>query len=395
MRRTPALLVALALTVAALVAPVRAQEGAMLSGRVVAGVTGEPVGGALVSLAVLDGVALVSQESVPSGPDGGFSFSVVPATGRSFFVSVDHAGARYSDSRSVGTLSEPVELVVYEASTDPSVLEVDSHSILVTGAEPNQGFVEVLERVTVFNRSDTTLVADTSAGGMPNLLRFALPAGARNLDVRSNLVGGDILEVDRGFALTTPVPPTPDEPHQFEFVYRVDYEGDAVDLSRTLRFGARTLTFVVPVDAGEPVAPGLESLGSAELSGRFWRLMEGTDITPGAAVSLGIGALPHPTLWARIGRVGADWYLLFVLPAMAGLAAAAGLWWTLRRRAPALTLAGSTPAEQRADLLAQAAGLEEARTAGTVGEREYGRRRAALKNALVRVGIEERTGEGR
>ncbi len=394
MRRALALLtVALALVV--LAAPTSAQEGATLSGTVVHGRTGEPVVDAVVSLAVLDGVALVTQESARSGPDGAFAFSVVPATGRTFFVSVDHAGARYSDSRSMGTLAEPVELVVYEATTDSGVLEMDSHSILVTGADPDEGFVEVLERVTVFNRSGTTLVADTGSGNMPNLLRFALPAGARNLDVRSNLVGGDILEVDRGFALTTPILPTPDEPHQFEFVYRVDYEGDAVDLSRTLRFGARTLTFVVPVDAGEPLAPGLESLGSAELSGRFWRLMEGADIAPGTVVSLGIGALPHPSLWARLARMGGDWYLLYVLPALAGVVAAAGLWWALRRRTPAVALTGSTPAERRENVLAQAAALEEARARGAVDEGEYQRRRAALKAALVRLGVEERTGEGR
>jgi hypothetical protein len=394
MRRALALLT-VALALMALAAPASAQEGATLSGTVVHGRTGEPVVDAMVSLAVLDGVALVSQESARSGPDGAFAFSVVPATGRTFFVSVDYAGARYSDSRSLGTLAEPVELMVYEATTDSGVLEMDSHSILVTGADPDEGFVEVLERVTVFNRSGTTLVADTGSGGMPNLLRFALPAGARNLDVRSNLVGGDILEVDRGFALTTPILPTPDEPHQFEFVYRVDYEGDAVDLSRTLRFGARTLTFVVPVDAGEPLAPGLESLGSAELSGRFWRLMEGADIAPGTVVSLGIGALPHPSLWARLARVGGDWYLLYVLPALAGLVAAAGLWWTLRRRTSAVALTGSTPAERRANVLAQAAALEEARAGGSVDEGEYQRRRAALKAALMRLGVEERTGEGR
>jgi hypothetical protein len=394
MRRALALMT-VALALMALAAPASAQEGATLSGTVVHGRTGEPVVDAMVSLAVLDGVALVSQESARSGPDGAFAFSVVPATGRTFFVSVDYAGARYSDSRSLGTLAEPVELMVYEATTDSGVLEMDSHSILVTGADPDEGFVEVLERVTVFNRSGTTLVADTGSGGMPNLLRFALPAGARNLDVRSNLVGGDILEVDRGFALTTPILPTPDEPHQFEFVYRVDYEGDAVDLSRTLRFGARTLTFVVPVDAGEPLAPGLESLGSAELSGRFWRLMEGADIAPGTVVSLGIGALPHPSLWARLARVGGDWYLLYVLPALAGLVAAAGLWWTLRRRTSAVALTGSTPAERRANVLAQAAALEEARAGGSVDEGEYQRRRAALKAALMRLGVEERTGEGR
>ena len=370
--------------------PAGAQEGASLTGRVDDGTGGAPLEGVTVSLTVLDGVALVGQQSIQTDAAGAFAFAVVPATGRTYFITVDHEGARYSDSRSVGTLGEPVVLAVYPATQDNGVLEVDSHSILVTGADPAEGFVEILERVTVFNRSLTTLVPDTTSGGMPTFLRFALPAGARNLDVRSNLVGGDILEVDRGFALTTPITPTPGEPHQFEFVYRVDYDGDALDLSRTLRFGARTLTFVVPVDAGEPTAPGMESLGSAELSGRFWRLMEGADIAPGTVVTLGIGSLPQPSLWARIARVGGEWYLLYVIPVLAGLAVAGGLWWALRRRGPAITLTGATPAEQRESLLAQAAALEEARASGTVGEREYTRTRAALKAALVRMGIAER-----
>ncbi len=350
----------------------------------------------LVSLDVLEGVSPLAQLSARPAADGTFSFTVAPAPTRTYFLSVEYQGARYSASRRAERLSEPVTLTVFDATNDPGVLRFESYTVLVTGARADEGVVEVLERAAVSNDSDTTLVPDFNAEGpaMLGFLRFGLPAGAYNLDVRSDLVGGEVLEVDLGFALTTPVPPTRGEPHEFEFVYRLDYDGAAADLSRTMRFGAGSFRFVAPVDVARPAAARLDDLGAAEIDGRLLRLLEGEDIAPGERVEMSLSGLPTPSLLARLQRQAGDVYLRLVVPGAIALAMLGLLGVALARRgrAPVPEPGGAGAVERRAALLAEVGALESRRRGGGVTERRYEEARATLKQALVELELGERLG---
>ena len=349
----------------------------------------------LVSLDVLEGVSPLAQLSTRPAADGTFDFSVAPAPTRTYFLSVEYEGARYSATRSAGALAEPVTLTVFEATDDPSVLRFETYTVIVTGAVADDGFVEVLERAVISNESDTTLVPDFSAvgAGMLGFLRFGLPAGAYNLDVASDLIGGEVLEVDLGFALTTPVPPTRGEPYEFEFIYRVRYDGDAVDLSRTMRFGAVSFRFIAPVDVARPFSPRLDDLGAAELDGRLLRLYEGKDIAPGERIDLTLSGLPSPSLRSRLARQAGDAYLRFIAPGAVALAMAGLLGLALvRSRGRGATPAGASAPERHAALLAEAGALEDRRRDGRVSDRRYEAERAALKRSLVELELDRRLG---
>ena len=352
--------------------------------------------GLLVSLDVLDGVSPLAQLTARPAADGTFAFTVAPAPTRTYFLSVEHQGARYSASRRIGTLGEPVTLTVFDATNDPSVLRFDTYTVIVTGALGDDGIVEVIERVAVSNGSDTTLVPDFEAEGpaMLGFLRFGLPSGAYNLDVRSDLVGGEVLEVDLGFALTTPVPPTRGEPHEFEFVYRLDYEDASVDLSRTMRFGAASFRLVAPVDVARPASPRLEDLGAAEFDGRLLRLLEGNDIAPGERIELTLTGLPTPSLRARLLRQAGSVYLRFVVPGAVALALLGLFGFALARRgrAAAPSSTGASTTDGRGALLAQVSALEARRRDGSVSNRRYDAERDALKQALVELELGERLG---
>ena len=79
----------------------------------------------------------------------------------------------------------------------------------------------MLEAARLRNASDRTFRADVLIDGPMSMVRFSLPDGAADLDVEASLPGGHVLQVDRGFALTMPVPPGE---HDILFVYRVPYE---------------------------------------------------------------------------------------------------------------------------------------------------------------------------
>ena len=334
------------------------------------------------------GVTSLARESVVPDASGRFTFDVVPAPGRTFFLTVEYQGAAYSATRDPSSLDDPPVVTVFDATHDTSVLAVESYSVIAAGAVPGEGFVEVLERAVVRNDSGMTLVPDQNAEGpaMRSFLRFALPPGAYNLDVRSNLVGGQIIEVDRGFALTTPVLPSGGEPHQFEFVYRLDYAGPDLDLSRTMRFGAESFRFVAPVDVAVPASPRLTDLGATELNGRLLRLLEGQDIEPAEAVALRLSGLPTPSPLDRARAIAGDWYVRYAAPGAVALVGGALLVLAALRRRGARRM----PTGPHALLLRRAEALRRAHREGALGEAGYAREARALRAGLVRLELEER-----
>ena len=343
----------------------------------------------VVTLNVLEGFTPLSQVSARPAPDGTFELTTVEASGRTYFLTVEYQGAQYSASRRPGELAEPVVLTVFDATNDPTVLTFDSYTVIVTGAVADDRFIEVLERAVVRNDSDTTLVPDITGPGaeMLGFLRFALPRNTYNLDVRSDLAGGEVLEVDLGFALTTPVPPTRGEPYQFEFVYRLGYDDQVVDLSRTMRFGAGSFRFVTPVEVGQPASPRLEDLGAAELEGRLLRLLEGQGIEPGERIELTVSGLPTPSAWSQFRRKGGESYFRYVVPATMAVALLALLAYALGGRR---VTAGATG--QRGTLLERTAALEARFHAGSVSRRRYEAERDELKRALVELSLRDRAG---
>ena len=370
-------------------APALAQDGLDLAGTVRNGTPQaafDPTS-VRVTLTILEGVVSIDQRTLNPEADGGFVFMDVPVgTGRIYFVSAEHQGAVYSASLQLSDVPFNASITVFDATTSTDVLTFESYSVIVTGADANDRIIEVLERAAVRNDSGYTLVPDFTVEGAPMLsfLRFALPPGATNLDVRSNLVGGDVLEVDRGFAISTPVPPTLDEPHQFEFIYRLTYDGDTIDLSRTMRFGAESFRYVVPGDTGFGISADLDDLGTTDLSGRAFQLLETRDVPRGHTMDLHVTGLPQPTLLGRIANSGGEWYLRYAIPGAMAVALAAALLWGWRRRSQALA---SRP-DAHALLLRRAAELEQRR--GSIPLARYERERAGIKRALVDLGVRSR-----
>ena len=346
---------------------------------------------ARVTLNVLEGITLVAQDSALPDESGVFNLTAAAGEGRTFFFSVEYQSATYSAVRDTSELDAPVIVTVFDATHDTSVLTVQSHTVIVTGAVPDDGFVEVLERAIVRNDSSLTLTPDLNAESpaMLSFLRFALPPGAYNLDVRSNITGGQVLEVDRGFALNSPIPPTaPGQPHQFEFVYRLDYDEPTLDLSRTMRFGAESVRFVVPVDVATPSSPRLTDLGATDLNGRLLRLLEGQDIAPAEVLNLAVSGLPGRSAFDVARESTGEWYVRYAVPAAVGVTVAALLLLSFRRRRAAAT--GGVTREQ---LLGQVRELRDVYNRHAISAAAYEGRSRAIRDALVQADVRERLAE--
>jgi hypothetical protein len=361
-----------------------------------------------ITLNVFEGVTSFDPVSTIPASDGSFAFTVTAAPDRIYFFGAEYQQVAYSETRSSTTLNDPLLITVFPSTHDTSVLDFRLYAIIAGGPAVaaniapddrcllKNGCLEMLEFVEIRNDSGMTVVPNFNAvaeSQMLSFLRFGLPEGAYNLAVDSNLVGGDILVVDRGFALTTPITPTDERAHVFSFRYFIDFKEGSLDLSRTMRFGADEFNFVGPVGTGRPESPQLLDLGVADRDGRLLRILEGADIEAGEFLILSMSGLPTPTIWARMVAVAGDRYVTYGAPGLVVAAMLVMMLYSFLRRRFAFDLSAD-PVAQETLLLQRAAELEEQRRSGSLSDHRYGSARAEIKQALMDLRVRQHdTGE--
>ena len=310
---------------------------APVSGVLVNGTRGGPIPAGATVLLHQFGVDAGSVDTyeTTTDADGAFGFGDVPPTpdGGSAAVVAIYGGTRYSEALSPSETSDPVSLTVYELTRDVSVVATTEQSIIVAGIDTATRRMAAVQLFTLENRSDTTLVPDLSAPpmiGQFSFLRFSLPAEASNLDVSTDLVGGEVIPVGTGFAITAPVQPGR---HQVSFTFTVPYQGDTLAWRDNTLQGAESLRLLIPDEFGDIGVGGLpaqEPLTLGEITYRVW----GTEnLAPGAGVDLQLSGLPEPSWITRLGNPLSEarfWYA--AIPVMVAAMLAGLLIWGVWRR---------------------------------------------------------------
>ena len=309
-----------------------------------------PVSGALVNgtqggAIPANATVLLHQFGVDSGSvdtfetttdtKGEFRFEDVPPTpenGSAALVAV-YGGTRYSEVLSPSETASPVTLTVYELTRDVGVVTTTEQSIIVAGIDTATRRMAAVQLFTLENRSDTTLVPDLSAPpmiGQFSFLRFSLPTEATNLDVSTDLVGGEVIPVGTGFAITAPVQPGR---HQVSFTFTVPYDGDTLAWRDNTLQGAESLRLLIPDEFGNIGVGGLpaeDSLTLGEITYRVW----GTEnLDPGAGVDLQLTGLPEPSWITKLGNPLSEarfWY--GAVPVIVAIVLAGLLVWGVWRR---------------------------------------------------------------
>ena len=267
--------------------------------------------------------------------DGAFRFDDVPAPqdGDSLALAADYGETRYTAVVSPAELSEPLTLTVYEFTRDVGVVVTTEQSIIVAGIDAATRRMAVVQLFTLENRGDTTLAPDLSAPpmiGQFSFLRFSLPANAADLDVSTDLVGGEVIPVGTGFAITAPVQPGR---HQVSFTFTVPYQGDEVTWRDNTLQGAETFNLLIPEEFGNIGVGGLTPDQGFTVGGVSYRVWRADNLTPGAGVNLTLSGLPEPSWLTRLGNPLSEvrfWY--GAIPALVGVALAGLLVWGIWRR---------------------------------------------------------------
>lgn len=309
-----------------------------------------PVSGALVNgtqggLTPAGATVLLHQFGAGSGSvdtfetttdtDGSFRFDDVPPTpeGGSAALVAIYGETRYSRVLSPADAGEPQTLTVYEFTRDVGVVTTAEQSIIIAGVDTATRRMAAVQLFTLENRSDTTLVPDLSAPpmiGQFSFLRFSLPPDATNLDVSTDLVGGEVIPVGTGFAITAPVPPGR---HQVSFTFTAPYEDDTLAWRDNTLQGAESLRLLIPDDLGSIGVGGLAALEPLTLGEITYSVWGAENLAPGAGVDLQLSGLPEPSWITRLGNPLSEarfWYV--AVPALVSAALAGLLVWGVWRR---------------------------------------------------------------
>jgi len=294
-------------------------------------------------------------------------------------LTVDYKAVLYSSLIDVVPGTESlISISVYENTDDSEVLSIDSASIVVSEIDINNGTISILEMASIVNDSKLSYVP---GGGPMDLIRFALPPGASNLIFDTSLLGADYIQVDRGVALISSVPPGS---HEVFYSYVVPYVGSTWNFSRSWRYGANNLKVLVPENLAKLQLGLIDEVKQISLAGKNYNVVEISDVGREENLSLSLSdieELSYPSKFKvqlksvnfqYVGPVGLSLILI--------VAASWGIWRTakLRDRHAGLFL-GSTEVQIVRDMLTE---LESLNKEGLIDQRQYTERKSGLEKRL-------------
>ena len=301
------------LTIAAHHTAAAQQSPVSVSGQVV---NGSPDADSVVGLAVIlhmQGETTYDNKVTITDNDGRFTFDDIlydPAL--LYGVSVRYQDTVYGAEVSLadGT-PPPLTIEIYDAVYEQDVIRVGSSSLLFADADRMTQTVSALEIVKVINDSDFTFVP--GSGGPMSLLRFGLPPGAEGLQVDTRLLGADVVQVDRGFAVIGSVPPGE---HDIMFTYAFPYDGTETTFTKNFPFGADNLRVLSP---NEVLTLASEEIGAPEpvtIGERPYQLIETSGIERGSRINVQLSDLPRTTFTDRVQGAVTGARYEYVAPAL-------------------------------------------------------------------------------
>jgi hypothetical protein len=383
-----------------------AASGATLSGSVVNGTHGNaPASGTQVVLQTyISHASAQDSATVTTDAQGRFTFAGLDGSGATTYaVYTRFQGGTFASgviTFANGSVA-PQTLTVYDATASDANVRVALTTLLLGAPDQRTGLIPVGEFVTFDNTGHTAYVpAVAPSGGQPmGLLRFWLPAGARNLSVGAGFEGAQILQVNTGFATSATVPPGKS---QFAFVFDLPYSSTQYLLDYKTEYPTAQVAVLAPVGT-HTAGADFVAQPSVTALGQQYDLYTRDNVADSVHLHLQLLGLPLPgerpdldfTQLLALGGALALWLaLLLALYVRRGdLAQALGL----TPGSAAVALAAATPPQsggsvqereaERKRLLKALLALENARAAGSISTADYearaGRTRATLRRLLA------------
>ena len=363
-----------------------AQQGpALISGEVVNRTPGgELPASRLVVLHILMQDGNQDFKSASTDANGAFSFTDVPlAEVLGYLLVATHQGVDYTLEILPGEALTGLELEIFATTTSIDAVGIVLDSAMIADWDVPDRTLSVLELVQLENYGNETFVPDLAQPANMAFLRFALPSNARDLQVQTQLPEGQVLQVDRGFAVTTSVPPGQ---HGMAFTYTVPYQGDRLDFSRRFSLGAQAFRLLIPVNLGSATSSALSSGSNVQIGDTDFRVLQAEDVPLGGTVDIQLDNLPQPSLLSTavnsLGQSTAIWVVPITL--VLGLAGLLVIGIVRRSGVPSVAANSAVKgASTKDELIGAIVELDNRLERNEVTEQEHKLQRQILKARLL------------
>lgn len=346
-------------------------------------VNGTPGGGSVAGLTVrLDqyqGMDLAKSYTGTTDSSGHYAFSNMPVVeGQAYIARVNYKGVDYPGAmllmpQDAGKVDS---IKVYETSTDPATISLDSRSIVVAGADPNKRLISLFEILAINNTTDHTFIGNNGV-----VMRLGLPDSAAQITPQPGFDFGDA-KIDRGTLVTTGaiIPGS-----QTALIsYEVPYTGTSKTITIGTAMETGTERFLVKDGTYDLSSSVFNDAGVVNVSGDKYHVLSVDKPIVGDVLSVQILKLPRAGSSGESSRGP----LYAAIAAGIGVVLAAGLVViTLRRRGrrvltPAIATAGGAAPlastlrdsgfdDERLTLAAQLNVLDEQHAQGAISDAEY------------------------
>ena len=292
----------------------------------------------------------------------------------------------FSDAYLAGVERDgPLELTIYESTSDPSVMRIIGDSSVVSPVENDAGTLRVLQVTTYENVSDMAFVGQ-DPDNTRLTIQLPLPALAFDLEAAHNPGSLVLAPESRSVYSILPVLPGIEE---VIVTYSMLYTTNVFAWSKTYPYSTAIVRLLTP--EGITFRPGSDwtQMPTSEVSGVTYSRHEIADVEGGATLSATLSDLP--TSAGARSRNLEDTLRNVAIVVAAGalvLAAAFPLYWGRLRR-----LRREEPSMQQAenlqllgdDAVAELSRLEDAREAGDISEDQYEEQSRTQREALRRI----------
>ena len=369
-------------------APAEAATSGSIQGRLIDGVSGEPVSDSLeVTLHAFDGQQEVLTETVTARGAAGYSIDGLEViVGRLYVVTAEYDGVRYSSE--VAHLTElgeamMLDVPVFPATSDPAQIAASRVHLLLD--QPADGRLRAVELWLLVNLGEQTVVPVDGQGGV----EIALPPQASNLQFESGQLEALYQPTDDGFRLLTPIRPG-SEAAQVVFSFDLNLDG-TLTVRQPLTVPVQTITVLVAEGGPTVTADNMIDRGVREAGGEQLHQYDLGPFRAGDSLEL---RLQPAAWWSQIDFGSQGYAGLLGLVVLAAVVIALVRWYrpwlTNQGGAPAADQTASETTRDREALLQAIADLDEAFEAGQIAAEAHQPRRAALKAALIEAMKAER-----
>ena len=146
---------------------------------------------------------------------------------------------------------------------------------------------------TLYNDSLSTYIPGDSP---MSLVRFGLPLGFEKLSLDTVLKFSEVFEVNRGFALSTSVPPGE---HEVLYSYDLNYNNTELFMGRSLPYSVESFRMMVPANIGELDFTGNGTKTVVDVDGKVYQLLEKKDLLSSDEITVNYRGLPEPSIYQR------------------------------------------------------------------------------------------------